>query len=72
MGQVEGERPIPQTTLIGLEMKRSPSPVSSIHALTRPAATLSHPMGEGQVRIFTFPASLEIPAMGLAGRAAEK
>jgi hypothetical protein len=45
---------------------------SSIHTLTRPAATLSHPMGEGQERIFPFPASLEIPAMGSARPATGK
>jgi hypothetical protein len=45
---------------------------SSIHTLTRPAATLSHPMGEGQERIFPFPASLKIPAMGPARPATEK
>jgi hypothetical protein len=45
---------------------------NQIHTLTRPAATLSHPMGEGQERIFTFPASLEIPAMGSARPATGK
>jgi hypothetical protein len=41
---------------------------TQIHTFTRPAATLSHPMGEGQKRASTFPASLEITAAGLAGR----
>jgi hypothetical protein len=36
------------------------------------AAMQRHPMGEGQERIFPFPASLKIPAMGPARPATEK
>jgi hypothetical protein len=40
--------------------------LNPIHTLTRPAATLSHPMGEGQERILTFPAFFENTRVGIS------
>ena len=51
--------------------QRSPSTRPSIHSLTQPAATLSHPMGkrkEGE----SFAVFLEIRATGFAGRSSAK